>query len=502
MTDLGEKLAKLETESRKLEQKTADRKSTRDKVMSYADKFLDEIYESPAFVNQNTLPGPLEEATFPKKPLEIDEILALIQEYVDTPGLNPASGGHLGYIPGGGIPTAALGDYLADISNRYAGIYFASPGAVTLENLLIRWMAEMIGFPTHPQAAAGTLTSGGSIANLTAIVTARDAHKISSVVVPIAVVYLTEQVHHCVDKALRIAGLGEAIRRYIPLDDHFQMDVQALEKQITKDLKAGLKPWLIVASAGTTDTGSVDPADLIAPIRDKYGLWLHVDAAYGGFFLLTDEGKAAIKGLHLADSVVVDPHKGLFLPYGIGAVIVKNPDFLYQSHYYQAHYMQDAKRPDKPGSEAENHGHTLEGVDPLTLSPAEISPELTRHFRALRMWLPLKIHGIGPFIACGSEKIWLARYFHQKVKEIPGMETGPAPQLSVVLFRLETDKLNEQLVKAIHEDGRIFLSSTRIKGRFWLRLAVLSFRTHKDTIDLTLIVLKDLSAQIQTQSTL
>jgi glutamate/tyrosine decarboxylase-like PLP-dependent enzyme len=262
----------------------------------------------------------------------------------------------------------------------------------------------------------------------------------------------------------------------VPLDDRYRMRADALESAIASDRAAGLVPFLVIASAGTTDTGVVDPIEDIAAICAKENLWLHVDAAYGGFFILCEEGRRALGRLDGSDSLVMDPHKTLFLPYGSGAILVRDRTRLLESHHYQANYMQDA----------------LSARDEL--SPADLSPELTKHFRGLRLWLPLLLHGLAPFRAALEEKMLLARYFHQRLLERPGFEVGPLPDLSVVTFRYrpasgDPDLFNRKLVEAIHRDGRVFLSSTILDGRFTLRCAVVSFRVHLETIDLALDIL-------------
>ena len=345
-----------------------------------------------------------------------------------------------------------------------------------MENLLIRWMADVIGYP---ESAGGDLSSGGSIANLTAIVTAREAKGVSSDRIPRSVIYATEQVHHCVGKAIGIAGLKEAQIRRVPMDDRFRMKPEELARQMDLDRADGLAPFLVVASGGTTDTGAVDPIGEIADVAQARDAWFHVDAAYGGFFVLTEEAPAPLRELHRADSVVLDPHKGLFLPYGSGALLVRDRELLYKAHRYDANYMRDTHRSrEEP-------------------SPADHSPELTRHFRGMRLWLPLQLFGVAPFRACLSEKIWLARYFHEKIQSLPHMEVGPDPELSVCLFRhvppgKDPDDVNARLIQDIQSDGRVFLSSTHINGSHWLRLAVLAFRTHKSTVDLALEVIREL----------
>jgi hypothetical protein len=249
-SQMRNKLLQLENLSRCLEPGIDERESTRKKVIEYSEDFLENIEALNAFNISDDKGIGLLESPITEDGIGIDEALKLIRENVDTPGLNPASGGHLAYIPGGGIYYSALGDYLADVFNRYAGVFYASPGAVRMENMLIRWMNELVGYPAN---ASGNLTSGGSLANLIAIVTARDAQNIKAKDIERSVLYISEQAHHSVDKAIRIAGLSECVIRHIPLDDRYRMIAGELDGQILKDRGEGLNPFLIVASAGTTD---------------------------------------------------------------------------------------------------------------------------------------------------------------------------------------------------------------------------------------------------------
>lgn len=398
-------------------------------------------------------------------PTELDTILEYVRDRIDTKGLNAASGGHLGYIPGGGIFEAAVGDFIAAVGNQYAGVFYASPGAVRMENSLIKWAGELVGYK---EGFAGNLTSGGSMANLIAIATARKSKNIRARDVEKAVVYTTRQTHHSLLKALRINGLHECVLRVIPADVHYRMNIQALEKAINKDKENGLLPFLIISNAGSTDVGAVDPLRKVATIAREFELWHHVDAAYGGFFLLTEYGKKKLDGIDLADSVILDPHKGLFLPYGSGMVLIKDGNLLEETFSQEANYMQDSK---------------LSGAE---VSPADLSPELSKHFRGMRMWLPLKMHGVQKFADALDEKLLLADYFYQTITEM-GFETGPEPDLSVVLFRLgadeSTNELNKQIVADIHANCRVFISSTTINNVYWMRVAILSFRTHLQEVD-------------------
>jgi len=205
----------------------------------------------------------------------------------------------------------------------------------------------------------------------------------------------------------------------------------------------------------------------MATVAQQHNLWFHVDAAYGGFFILTSK-KEMFKGMERADSIIMDPHKGLFLPYGTGAVLVKEKEAVLHSHYYTANYMQDGAH------------------EEMVKSPANISPELTRHFRGLRVWLPLQIHGVQPFIACLEEKLLLVKYFRNKLKDL-GFCLGPDPDLSVSYFwypfATDVDEKNRRLMEEIHADGAVFLSSSIINDRFVIRIAILAFRTKKEIVD-------------------
>ena len=480
---MKKRIEELEKEAKKLEPGLKERVNMTAKVMHYGQSFLEDLENKKAFVETDDKAAKILEHPLSEEPSDLKDILKLIENEVDTSGLNPASGRHLGYIPGGGIYPSALADFIAAVSNRYAGVFFSSPGAVRIENMCIRWMCDLIGYP---ESSGGNLSSGGSIANLTGLVAARDHSGIASKDFKKAVIYTTQQVHHCVIKAIRFAGLGDATIRTIEMDRRYRMKPELLNEQIEQDKKEGKQPLIIFASAGTTDLGAVDPLKEIAGIAEKQHIWLHVDAAYGGFFLLTEQGKNKMNGIEKADSVTIDPHKGLFLPYGSGALLVKDVQKLYDSQHMTANYLQD----------------TLSATEEL--SPADLSPELSKHFRGLRMWLPLKLFGVSPFRAALNEKLELTNYFYSEVQKIEGIEVGPEPELSVMFFRyLPSDKntganeFNKKLVNALHKDGRVFLSSTNIDDTVYLRLAVLSFRTHLEDIDLTLELLKEKIADLE-----
>jgi len=390
-------------------------------------------------------------------------VLDYVAECIDRPGFATTSPRFMAYIPGGGLPYSAMGDLLAAAANKYSGFASASPGAVRIENACTQWLASVIGYPA---TAAGTLTSGGSIANLTGIVAAREARDPEGG----GAVYTTRFAHYCIDKALHIAGRGRSPRRQIQTDARHRMSVGALEEAFEADLRTGIRPWLVVASGGTVDTGAIDPLPEIAELCQTYGAWLHVDGAYGGLFSLCDEGRELLRGIEQADSVALDPHKTLFLPYGTGAALVRDGKHLTDAFSASGEYI-------RPLGESE--------VGP---SPADLSPELTRHFRALRLWLPLQIAGVSAFRAAQSEKLALARYFHGRLSELDGFDPGPPPDLSVVAFRYvpkdgDANEFTERLLKHLQQGGRVMMSGTRIDGINLIRCAILSFRTHLEHVD-------------------
>lgn len=469
---LTEKLDKLDRLSSELDIPGHLRLKMMEKVSDYVNEFISGLPGVTAFREKE--PASL---TIGDKKRSLSDLLTLYREEVAKKGINAASGGHLGYIPGGGIFASAMADFLAASTNPFAGIYFASPGAATIENEVVSWLKKLFSFP---ESAVGNLTSGGSLSNLIAFTAARDRHGVKNELIRKSVVYMSRQVHHSVYKALRIIGLEDIAIRHIPLDGRHRMKADMLAEMVGDDRDEGLNPFMVVATAGTTDTGAVDPLDEIAAIAEKNGMWYHVDAAYGGFFILTSR-KELFRGIERADSLVVDPHKGLFLPYGTGAVLVKDKLAVLHSQYYEANYMQDAS------------------ADEMILSPANLSPELTRHFRGLRVWLPLNLHGIEPFRACLEEKLLLTEYFRRRLQEL-GFILGPEPDLSVSYFwypfKTSINEKNRQLMKEIHADGSVFLSSSIIDDRFVIRMAILAFRTKKGTIDRAMEMIKKCLAKV------
>jgi len=460
---LRTEIAALRAETIPLEPDAASRKALGEQVLDHALAYWDQVEEAPSNRPWSEVFAQRLDPEFTEDGRDPSAVLDYVAECIDRPGFATTSPRFLAYIPGGGVPYSAFGDLLAGASNKYSGFASASPGAVRIENACAEWLASVIGFPAD---AAGTLTSGGSMANLTAVVAAREARDAEGG----GAVYVTRFAHYCIEKALHIAGRGRSPKRVIATDESYRMSLDALEQALEDDRRNGVRPWLVVASAGTVDTGAIDPLPEIADVCARYGAWLHVDGAYGGLFALCDEGRDKLRGIERADSVALDPHKTLFLPYGTGAALIRDGKLLQEAFSASGEYI-------RPLGESE--------VGP---SPADLSPELTRHFRALRLWLPLQMAGIAAFRAAQAEKLALARYFHARLSEMDGFDPGPEPQLSVVAFRYlpktgDVDDFNERLMRHIQQEGRVMMSGTKIDGSYRLRCAILCFRTHLEHID-------------------
>lgn len=480
--DLSALLRELEAASNPLDPGPDEREALRAAIVGVAERYVRSLDPGVSFRAEERPAIGLLDTPIAEEGIGLEAVITHLERDLLSPGGHPAAPGHLAYLSGGGIHHAALADFLAAMSNKYAGLFFTGPGPVRMENLLVRWMGDLVGYPAN---AGGTLASGGSLATFTAIVAARDAHGLRGSDAVSSVVYLSGQTHHCVRKSLHLAGLAEARVREIPVDAHYRMDAEALARTVEEDREAGLRPWLIAATAGTIDTGAVDPLGAIADVAGREGCWLHVDAAYGGFFLLTDHGRETLAGIERSDSVVLDPHKSFFLPWGTGVVLARDVRALLDAHQLTGAYLQDAI------------------PDPSEISPADVSPELTKPIRALRMWLPLVLLGVRPFRAALEEKLVLARLFRERVREL-GFHVGPPPDLSTVTFRWapegmpgeDADEVNRALAEAVRRDGRVFFSSTQLDGRYTLRAAVLPFRTHLAAIELALEILEEALAEV------
>lgn len=392
----------------------------------------------------------------------LDELRAVLATGVDN-----TAPGELAYIPGSGMLAAAIGDLLASVTNRYTGLAQLMPAAVALETGVLRWLTELFELPREAQ---GVLLSGGSMANLTALVAAREKHARGAAT--LATVYVGTHAHASVRKAARIAGIPAEQVRVCGGRDNARLDPEAVRIAIKQDLMDGYAPIAVVGAAGTTNAGAVDPLEELADVAAEAGIWFHVDAAYGGFFQLTRRGRARLAGIGRADSITLDPHKSLFLPFGTGALLVRDRADLAAAFAEDADYLRG-----------------LDGDDADSLPDfSSLTPELTRAWRGLRLWLPLQLHGVETFRSALDGALDLAAEATAALLADPAIEVVTEPDLSIVTFRVRggDDAEQDRVLAAVNADGRVHLSSTVIDGRVVIRLAVLSHRTRRGTVELAL----------------
>jgi aromatic-L-amino-acid decarboxylase len=453
-----------------LEPGRADMEAMGHQAITFLADFVDALPTAPASNTDNST-GTI--AALRRPPTrdagDLTDLLSLFARGV-AGAVNTSGPGYLAFIPGGGVYTSALAELLARGVNRFTGLPGFAPGLTAMEDGVIRWLCDQFHFPAR---ATGLITTGGSMANLSAVVTAR--HDRLGEDFLDGTIYVTAHTHHSIEKAARIAGVPAARVRTVPTNPDLRMDAAAAARMITEDRAAGRRPFLLVGTGGTTNTGAVDPLDELAALARRENLWFHVDAAYGGFFQLTKRGRERLAGIERADSITLDPHKGLFLPYGTGVLLVRDESPLRAAHSGDGYYLQDM---------AETDGWDLPHY-------ANLGPELSREFRGLRLWLPLHLHGVGAFEDALNEKLDLAAHAYQQLAADPSLDVPWSPDLSVVVFRMRgDDRHNEALLQRINGSRRIFLSSTRIDGRYLLRLCVLSHRTHADRIDEALQIIR------------
>ena len=365
-----------------------------------------------------------------------------------------------GYIPGAGTWPAALGDLIAAATNIDSGAWRESAGPSQLELTVLDWFRDWIGYP---DAAAGVLVSGGSAANLTAIACAREA-----IVGPMSsriVAYAGDQTHSSLARALRHLGFRPDQLRVIRTDDRFRMRPDDLAAAVAVDAAAGRLPFLVIANAGTTNTGAVDDLPAIAAICGDRGLWLHVDGAYGAFAVLTERGRAAVRGLDLADSVTLDPHKWLAMPFEVGCLMVRDGATLERAFELHPEYLRE-----------DGGGHS--GVN-----FADRGLQLTRASRAIKVWLALQTFGVDAFRAAIDRAMDLTLEAQRRIEADPCLELVTPASLGVLTFRQRgragdtadaVDRRNERIVASLAAAGDLLLTGTTIRGRYAIRLCVLN----------------------------
>lgn len=356
------------------------------------------------------------------------------------------------YIPSSPVFPAMIGDFLAAGANTFAGTWLGSPAAAMIEITVLEWFREMLRLDPGTE---GLLVSGGSVANLTSLAVART--EILGGRMEGAILYTSDQRHASIDRACALLGFGKAQLREIPSDDSFRLRCDLLEDAIREDRGRGLRPFCVIAHGGTTNTGAVDPLERAGEIARREGLWLHVDAAYGGFAAASEERRSLFRGLEQADSIVLDPHKWLFQPFEVGCVLTRHQGALARTFSGRPDYLREVPT----------------GAEEVTF--ADRGVQLSRAFRALKIWMTIQHYGIPPILGAIDRACNLAS-LAADLLDRAGLEVIARPQLSVVAFRIPgaDDARQNALIDAINRSERAFVSSTLLRGRITLRLCVLS----------------------------
>jgi aromatic-L-amino-acid decarboxylase len=389
--------------------------------------------------------------------------------------------GYMGYVPGGGLTICAVADFISNTLNKYTGFVSGSPGCVDIERMVVNWIAslfyEIECCGTDYDIPYGILTSGGTSAHHSAIAIVINERGLEDI--QKYVIYMSEETHFCIRKVTKLCGITKKQLRSIPVNSNFQINIEALESQITSDKEQGLIPLMIVGNVGTVSTGSIDDFSALSRVAKSNNIWLHVDACFGGFYILDPKVRTQMDGIKHADSIVVDPHKGLFLSYGTGCLLVKDIAVLKRTFgtSHEASYINEL---------ASNITHH----DLLYYDLADMTPEQTRPFRALRIWLSFQLLGTEIFKNTIQERIDLAKYCSDLVRAVDGVQIISEPVLSCFNFRVigeltnekEIERMNIKLLQFINNQNRVMLSSTRLNGVFTIRVIVSSFRTDKETV--------------------
>jgi aromatic-L-amino-acid decarboxylase len=423
---------------------------------------------------------PLLAEPIPTTPQPFDQVLQEFQQKVLPHIVHVDHPRYFAFVPAPITMWGALADALTAGMNIFVGTWMVGAGATQVERVVVDWLRQLLGMP---ESAGGLFVSGGSMANLVALTAARQ-HQLGADFSH-GTVYFSDQTHSCVERALRILGFRQEQMRILPADEQFRLPLDALKAQIARDRAAGWQPFCIVANAGTTNTGAVDPLPELVQLCQREGLWLHVDGAYGAAMILTEEGKRRLQGIGEVDSLAIDPHKGFYQPMAAGCVLVREFEHLRDAFRILPPYLQDKEQ-------------GLPGID-----LCDYGVELSRGFRALKLWMSLKVFGLEAFRQAMEHNLHLARYAETKLRALNHWQIVSPATLGIVAFRYAppelpdeaADALNRALVDKMMQDGFAMVSSTVLRGRITLRMCPLNPRATEADVDETIARLNHFASQ-------
>ena len=426
------------------------------------------------------------DAALPTKGTDFDGLLKVFREDIIPFSRQNAHPRMLGYVQSPGTPLAAFADLLASTLNANLTVWRSAPAPVELERLTIDWIRQILGFNAE---AGGLFVSGGSMANLAAIAAARQAKDFSSGRFRM---YASSETHFSIAKAAALLGIGRGNVRLVAVDERFKIRVDDLVAKITADLNAGYVPFCVVANAGTVNTGAVDPLAEIREVADRFQLWMHVDGSYGGFAVLAESARKLFAGIEAADSIALDPHKWLYLPVDVGCVIYRTPEIARAAFAHEAEYTRII-------GEAADEAFAF----------WDYGPELSRRFRALKVWMLLKGVGLDCLGEAIESNLACARYLESMVRASDNFEMVAPVELSIFCFRhvpvqlrnespQAIDAFNERLLVALQRDGSSYVSNATLGGRFALRGCVLNYRTTLRDMEILLDDLRRVAKSVLT----
>jgi aromatic-L-amino-acid/L-tryptophan decarboxylase len=419
----------------------------------------------------------------PEEPAPVDALLDQLRRVVWPNIGNVQHPRFFAFIPSPSNFVSVMADAFAAGFNPFAGNWLEGSGPAQIELVTVDWLREICGFP---ETAGGLFVSGGSMANLTALAAARRARldKRSDD----AVVYFSDQTHNSIEKALRVLGFAREQIRMLPSDENFRLPVESLQQAVAEDRADGKQPFLIIANAGTTNTGAVDPLGQLADLCERENLWLHVDGAYGAAACLSERGRKILAGVERADSLSIDPHKWLFQPFEIGCVIARDARLLKKTFHTMAGYLEDTKR-----AEEEEINYYDYGV------------QLTRGFRALKLWLSIKTFGAAAFREAINRGFEMAEFAENLLRRSDHWRITSPATFGIVTFRFvaegrsdgEINEIHRRMVEAMAEDGFAFANSTSLRGQTVMRLCTINPRTTEDDVQATIKQLEQFGRELQ-----
>ncbi len=456
-----------------------DRKEFRDmghQVVDLMADYFDHIEEKRVFPDVE--PGVVNRLftePLPQDQSSADSVLGELKNKMLPYCTNVGHPGYMGLITPSPNPVGVIGDFICSAINQNVGAYSIGPSAVAMERRVVRWLTDLGGYG---ESAGGNLTSGGMMANFIALKLARDAvtrdHAQYDGIRERWAVYVSEERHVSIDKAVDCVGLGRNALRLLPTDSAFQVRLDALEEAIAKDKKDGVRPMCLVGLFGTTNTGAVDDIPELRRIADRESMWLHADAAYGGGMLLSHDWPMRDRGLELADSITIDPHKWFYAPLDAGAVLVKDQHRLTASFGMKPSYLTD-----EFDQENERYQYYVHGF------------EQSRRFRSLKIWMSFKRYGarqIGEWI---DNNVRQAKHLYALSAKDPDFEPASVPPMSAICIRYkgaepseaDSKRLHAEVAQRVEQSGRFWISTTELKGKAWFRINPVNFRTRQEHME-------------------